>query len=397
VIHYTTDGSDPTESSAIYESPIAVTSGMSIRARAFKTDWEPSSVATGDYVITGYVAEPTFSPLPGTYATPQNVTLACAADGAVIHYTTDGSDPTENSPVYESPIAVTSGMSIRARAFKTEWMPSAVLTGNYIITGTVDAPLFSPSPGTFTMPQEVKLSSASSGASVYYTTDGSDPSESSRFYTAAISISSTTTIRAKAFKEDWMPSPESVGTYTIIETVATPVFSPSPGTYVTHREAELTCATSDAVIYYTTDGSDPTEDSIAYTSSIPVSETTTIRAKAFKTDWISSNTETGTYIITGTLEPPVLSLSSDVYTAPQTVELSCSTPEAVIRYTTDESDPTEDSPVYSSPISVDQTMTIRAKAFRADWASSDTETGHYIITQIESPDSGGGCFIGTFF
>jgi len=259
-------------------------------------------------------------------------------------------------------------------------------------------PMFFPSPGTFTTPQKVELSCGYSGASIYYTTDGSEPSESSRLYTAPISMSSTTTIRAKAFKTDWMPSPESVGIYTIIETVATPAFSPSSATYVTALEVELTCATPDAVIHYTTDGSDPTEDSFAYASPISVNETTSIRAKAFKADWISSSIETGSYTITGTVESPVFSLPSDVYTAAQTVELSCATPEAVIRYTMDESDPTEDSPVYSSPISVDQTMTIRAKAFKADWASSNTETGHYIITQIESPDSGGGgCFIGTLF
>ncbi len=398
VIRHTTDGSDPTESSPVYESPIAVTSGMSIRARAFKTDWEPSSVVTGDYVITGYVAEPTFSPLPGTYATPQNVTLACATEGAVIHYTTNGDDPTEQSSVYTSAISVSATTTIKAKAFNPDWTPSTVRTGNYIITGTVDMPVFFPSPGTFTTPQEVELSCGYSGASIYYTTDGSEPTESSRLYIDFIPISSTTTIRAKAFKADWMPSSESVEIYTIIETVATPVFSPASGTYITALEVELTCATPDAVIHYTTDGSDPTEDSFAYASPISVNETTSIRAKAFKADWISSSTETGSYTITGTVESPVFSLPSDVYTAAQTVELSCATPEAVIRYTMDESDPTEDSPVYSSPISVDQTMTIGAKAFKADWASSNTETGHYIITQIESPDSGGGgCFIGTLF
>ena len=53
-------------------------------------------------------ATPTYSPAPGTYSTPQTVTISDATPGATIYYTTDGSIPTQLSRVYTGPILVRS-------------------------------------------------------------------------------------------------------------------------------------------------------------------------------------------------------------------------------------------------------------------------------------------------
>ncbi|MDM8551628.1 chitobiase/beta-hexosaminidase C-terminal domain-containing protein, partial [Desulfobacterales bacterium HSG2] len=396
VIHYTTDGNDPDESSPAYMTPVFVSSGMTIKARAFKSGWAASPVTIGVYTITGTVAAPSFSPASGTYTAAQSVELYSASPEAVIHYTTDGSEPDEDSPAYSSPISVYETTVIKAKAFQTDWTPSTTVTRIYTITGTAETPSFSPAPATYTTPQTVELSCPSSGASIYYTTDGSEPGEHSRLYTAPVSVSHTTTIRAKAFKSDWEPSATATGIYTITETVEPPVFSSDPGIYITPPEIELSCPTPDADIYYTTDDSEPTEDSLLYSSPISVSETATIKARAFKTDWIPSAITTAAYTITGTVETPVFSPASDMYMTAQEIELTCPTPGAVIHCTTDGSEPDEDSPICSSPISVSVTMTIRAKAFKTDWEPSAIGTGNYIITSVESPESGGGgCFVDT--
>ena len=79
---------------------------------------------------------------------------------------------------------------------------------------SVADPAFSPAEGTYTSTQSVTISCATDGTTIYYTTDGSTPTSSSTPYTGAISVSSTTTIKAIAKKDDNYSSVVSA-TYTI--------------------------------------------------------------------------------------------------------------------------------------------------------------------------------------
>lgn len=82
-------------------------------------------------------------------------------------------------------------------------------------TETVATPTFSPAAGTYTSAQNVTLSCATSGASIYYTIDGATPSNESAPYNGAINVASTTTIKAIAYVgED--ASNIAVATYTIL-------------------------------------------------------------------------------------------------------------------------------------------------------------------------------------
>ena len=76
------------------------------------------------------------------------------------------------------------------------------ITVNYVSIsgGTVSAPSFSPAGGTYTTAQTVSISCGTTGAAIYYTTDGSTPSSSCTPYTGAITISKTTTLKAIAIK-----------------------------------------------------------------------------------------------------------------------------------------------------------------------------------------------------
>jgi len=79
--------------------------------------------------------------------------------------------------------------------------------------------------------------------------------------------------------------------------VATPTFSVADGTKFVDTNplsVEIACETSGASIYYTTDGTNPTASSTAYTGAITISETTTLKAIAVK-DGESSNIATATY------------------------------------------------------------------------------------------------------
>ncbi|MFJ9523611.1 chitobiase/beta-hexosaminidase C-terminal domain-containing protein [Kitasatospora sp. NPDC101801] len=84
----------------------------------------------------GQVAQPTFSPAGGQYASAQTVTISDATAGATIRYTRDGSTPNGSSPVYTGPISVTASGTVRAFAQLAGRTDSPVATEVYTIGGT---------------------------------------------------------------------------------------------------------------------------------------------------------------------------------------------------------------------------------------------------------------------
>jgi hypothetical protein len=74
-------------------------------------------------------------------------------------------------------------------------------------------------------------------------------------------------------------------------------FSIKRGFFNTAQSVEITTATADAIIRYTTDGSVPTlTNGLTYASALNIAETTTLRAAAFKAGYAPSNVDTQTYI-----------------------------------------------------------------------------------------------------
>jgi hypothetical protein len=179
------------------------------------------------------VFTPVFSPDSGTtFTSLLEISISCATDGATIYYTTDGSLP--------KAITISESTTFRAVAFKDGMDPSAVATATYTKIGTVVEPVFSPTSGaTFTSSLDVEIICSTAGAIIYYTTDGVEPTQGSTQYTGAITITETTTFKAKAFKDGMNPSEVATATYAKIETVDTPTFSPTPGTYPSAQDVTI--------------------------------------------------------------------------------------------------------------------------------------------------------------
>ncbi len=78
-----------------------------------------------------FVANPTFDPPAGHYDQAINVSLATTTEGASIYYTTNGSEPTQSSTLYTTPINVSSPMTIMARGYAEGYEPSAVVSAEY--------------------------------------------------------------------------------------------------------------------------------------------------------------------------------------------------------------------------------------------------------------------------
>ena len=141
---------------------------------------------------------PVFSPKAGSYDEAQTVTITCGTEGAVIHYTLDGSTPTANSPIYQQPIQVSAATTIKAIAV-TDEEESAVVTANYVIRSKVTLSFDKPTV-TAMMEEDFEiptLTTDPTGLSVTYSS--SDPSVASvNASTGAVTLLSagTTTITA---------------------------------------------------------------------------------------------------------------------------------------------------------------------------------------------------------
>ncbi|MDD5687363.1 MAG: chitobiase/beta-hexosaminidase C-terminal domain-containing protein [Elusimicrobia bacterium] len=154
--------------------------------------------------------------------------------------------------------------------------------------------------------------------------------------------------------------------------VATPTFSPASGTVP--QTVTVTCATSGAEIRYTTNGTDPTSASTLYTTAISITSACTLKAKAFKTGMIDSATGSATYTALQVATPTISPTSG---TVPVTVTISCTESGAEIRYTTDGSDPTSASTLYTSQLNITSACTLKAKAFKTGMSNSATASATY--------------------
>ena len=161
----------------------------------------------------------------------------------------------------------------------------------------VAKPAAAPAAGLYTAAQTVTLSTTTEGATIYYTTDGTEPTTSSTKYTGVITVDKSMTIKAIAVKENWINSEMMTAAYTITGTVATPVANPAVGTYTTAQTVTLSTTTEGADIYYTTDGTEPTTSSTRYTAAISVAENTVIKAIAIIDNWTASDVLEASYTI----------------------------------------------------------------------------------------------------
>ena len=81
----------------------------------------------------GAAATPTFTPVAGTYAPGQTVTISDATAGAIIYYTTNGTTPTSSSSVYKGAISISTAETLEAIATANGYTTSAVATAAYTI------------------------------------------------------------------------------------------------------------------------------------------------------------------------------------------------------------------------------------------------------------------------
>ena len=210
-----------------------------------------------------------------------------------------------------------------------------------------------------------------------------------------------TTLKAYAEKSGMINSGLMVETYTQAGSAVTPISSPSGGTFSGPQTVTLSSGTAGAKIYYTLDGSDPITNPnntrIEYTGPFVVQLGTTLKFFAEKAGLVDSVVSTETFLqasgggmtraIMPTAEP-----GEGSFPGPQVVTLSSRTPNAVIYYTLDGSDPREPNStrkVYTKPITVPMGTTLKAYATRAGKIASAVMTAVYTSNGEEHGASSG--------
>ncbi len=261
------------------------------------------------YVLRPAVLEPVITPATGEYSEHQDVTIT-AENGTTIYYTTDGSDPTSSSTPYEGQFTVhydatSPTTTIKAIAVDDEGNVSTIAEVVY----TWIAPKVTIRPASrevYNPTLTVVIGCNPVDATIYYTTDGSDPSSSNGtlyegpFEVTFASLGDQVTVKAIAYNDDDVPSTVDAATYTYAEKVINvdaPFFSPLEGKaggysgiYYGDQTLEIATSTANADIYYEIEPvsgttppssvSDPTKSSTHYTGPISMTVGNSYRVKA---------------------------------------------------------------------------------------------------------------------
>lgn len=229
-IHYTDDGSNPSSSSPIYSAGITTYKNKTFKAVAIKDDLLDSEIAT----LTVDIRLPTPELSSEESGTGNIIKVTNVADYAnygtvTFRYTTDDSEPTEESTVLDqtSGATIQGNDTVKVKAFATDNVASDSATLS--VTVTLPTPVLAKAAGTASDNCTVSVSNtdaftAYGTVTFRYTTDGNDPTEQSTVLSGSASITANCTVKVKAFATGYTAS--AVGSLVVSDLkVQTPVIT----------------------------------------------------------------------------------------------------------------------------------------------------------------------------
>ena len=348
------------------------------------------------------VATPTINPIGGSFTGSTSVTLATATAGASIRYTTDGSTPTASSTLYSGAFTLSNSATVKAAAFMTNYNPSGVASAAFTINQPVVAtPSISPNGGSYPGSVSVTLQTSTAGASIYYTMDGSTPTQASTLYSGAMMLTNSATVKAAAFMANYNPSGVASAAFTITQPFDFSLSnagnqSVTSGAPASNKiDATLVSGSAQAVTFSAAGLPAGATASFSSASCTPTcSSTLTINTTAGTTPAGTSSitvsasgggvTRMTTFNLTvslPTVATPTINPNGGSFSGSVSVTMATPTAGASIRYTTDGSNPTTSSTLYSGAMTLASSATVKAAAFMTNYNPSGVASAAFTISQ----------------
>lgn len=341
-VRYTTDGSVPTMESRLYFSPLEITEKTTIRIAEFDDGTKKSGIKK--------TVKPKTAPV--TFAVEQDydedkayITLECATLGAKIYYTTDGSKPSEDSPIYLGPVEIDEKTKIRARAYCDGYATKTTYSKTVKIEEEPEQE-----------DDEVEVKDTEKDIEDNEVAPAKEPENKEEKETEK---------EPEQQEEKQVVIEKDSEEKSVSEKVHYSIsYNAEKGiTYI-----KLTGANGNNIIRYTKDGSAVSKSSKKYSSRIKFTEPGVLRAK----EYTKSGELVATLKINVTLKCASVEYSCiDMATGTKTIEMSSDTEGATIYYTLDGSVPTaERGTLYSYPLVLGDASFVRAIAVKDDYKNS---------------------------
>ena len=371
-IIYTIDGTNPTKENGLkYNGEFAVNAFAILKALAYKEDMIDSIITRSAYSFK--VATPIYSQneriitTDETFSYDAKINMSNSTQDSTMYYTIDGSTPTSASNMYTVPLTLSYPVTLKTVAYKYGWSYSETKSINFSFK--VEDPSFSPNAGTYDSTFDVVLSPSIYGAKIYYTTDGSTPTDSSQLYTTPILVDKTTTVKAIAVKNGMNNSNITISEYKL--KTLTPILSNGTGNYKIAPSVTMTSTVGSDIYYIIHDTTSdinlytmPDTNSTKYTAPVVMNDKKTLIAVSYKAGFDRSNYIFASYTVDGALvvlSSPTSDKDSGSFESELIVTLSNPNSSGVIRYTLDGSIPTLQSGImYENPIKITNSSRLNA-------------------------------------
>ncbi|MCM1334845.1 MAG: chitobiase/beta-hexosaminidase C-terminal domain-containing protein [Bacteroides sp.] len=292
-IYYTLDGSTPTTSSYRYTGLITITKNTKIKAIAVKSG-SSSAVMSKTVRIKTLLGDVTGD---GNVNETDYTRLQNWINGSTSYGCKDNADVSGNGKINSTDL-------IYLRQYldgDIDDFPAAGGSSSSSTSTTTSSSIKQPTMTVYKSygGKKIKLETETSGATIYYTTNGNNPTTSSTKYTGTFILENGATVKAVAYKG---------GKYSTVKSRTVdvgqcdlPVSNMDDSKeYTDSVKITLTCPTADSRIYYTTDGSDPVRYGKLYSSPIELTANTTLKIFAEAKGCANSAVRTYNYKVKST-------------------------------------------------------------------------------------------------